>query len=138
MESESYSPFFGRHGVAPPPVTWPHQAAIRRGSTEETGITRDLVRRTALYIPIPATRRGALFHWRVTACWPGRCEVDVYHPLSDFIDRHFSVLSSVKTIHLVWPRAETPTHYSRGGCTRPDRATRSLKEMIDFLMTRST
>jgi acetamidase/formamidase len=124
-------PFFGSMGVAPPVVSgrvssnppWVHAGNLDN---------KELVAGTTLYIPIHA--RGALFQAGDGHAGQGDGEVDVTAMETSLIGTFQFIVR--KDMHLLWPRAETPTHYiSMGIHTDLTEATKiALHEMINFLM----
>jgi acetamidase/formamidase len=124
-------PFFGSMGVAPPAVTgrissnppWVHGGNLDN---------KELVAGTTLYIPIH--NRGALFQVGDGHAGQGDGEVDVTALETSLIGTFQFIVH--KDMHLLWPRAETPTHYITMGMSADlAEATRiAVREMIDFLM----
>jgi acetamidase/formamidase len=124
-------PFFGSMGIAPPAVTgrissnppWVHAGNLDN---------KDLVAGTTLFIPIHA--RGALFEVGDGHAGQGDGEVDVTALETSLIGTFQFVVR--KDMHLLWPRAETPTHYITMGMHEDlTEATKiAVHEMIDFLM----
>src|SRR6202163_1032000 len=124
-------PFFGSMGVAPPAVTgrissnppWVHGGNLDN---------KELVAGTILYIPIHA--RGALFQVGDGHAGQGDGEVDVTALVTSLIGTFQFVVR--KDMHLLWPRAETPTHYITMGMHEDlTEATKiAVHEMINFLM----
>ena len=100
------APFFGSIGVAPPP-------AMGRISSAPPGIhagnldNKELVAGTTLYIPVHV--KGALLEVGDGHAGQGNGEVDIT-ALETSLVGHLRV-SVRKDMHLVWPRAETPTHW---------------------------
>ncbi len=124
-------PFFGSMGVAPPP-------GIGRMSSNPPWIhagnldNKDLVMGTTLYIPVHAT--GALFEAGDGHAGQGNGEVDITALETSLIGTFQFVVR--KDLHLLWPRAETPTHFITMGLHENlNEATKlAVHEMIDFLM----
>ena len=124
-------PFFGSMGVAPPSVTgrissnppWVHGGNLDN---------KELVAGTTLYLPIHT--QGALFQAGDGHAGQGDGEVDVTALETSLIGTFQFVVR--KDMHLLWPRAETPTHYiTMGMHANLIEATKiAVHEMIDFLM----
>jgi acetamidase/formamidase len=124
-------PFFGSMGVAPPLVTgrvssnppWMHAGNLDN---------KELVAGTTLFIPIQA--RGALFMVGDGHAGQGDGEVDVTAMETSLIGTFQFIVR--KDMHLLWPRAETPTHYITMGINSDltEAAKMAVREMIDFLM----
>ena len=123
-------PFFGSLGVAPgqgrvdsaPPFS--HAGNIDN---------KELVAGTTLFIPVAV--KGALFIAGDGHAGQGNGEVDIT-ALETFLTGSFRFIVH-KQQPLLWPRAETPTHYITMGFS-PDlkEATEhALRDMIDFLVT---
>jgi len=106
-------PFFGSMGVAPPDVTG-RISSIHHGFTRETWTIRSLVAGSTLFIPIHA--RGALFEVGEWHAGQGDGEVDVTALETSLIGTFQFIVR--KDVHLLWPRAETPTHYITMDCMR--------------------
>jgi acetamidase/formamidase len=124
-------PFFGSIGVAPPEVSGrisSVQPWIHAGNLDN----KDLVVGSTLFIPVHA--KGALFQIGDGHAGQGDGEVD----LSALETSLTGTLRLVvrKDIRILWPRAETPTHYITMGLHEDlTEATKmALREMIDFLM----
>src|SRR6202163_1681478 len=124
-------PFFGSMGVAPPDVTgrissnppWVHAGNLDN---------KELVAGSTLFIPIHA--RGALFDVGDGHAGQGDGEVDVTALETSLIGTFQFIVR--KDVHLLWPRAETPTHYITMGLHADlTEATKiAVREMINFLM----
>ena len=124
-------PFFGSMGVAPPDVTgrissnppWVHAGNLDN---------KELVAGSTLFIPIHA--RGALFEVGDGHAGQGDGEVDVTALETSLIGTFQFIVR--KDVHLLWPRAETPTHYITMGLHADlTEATKiAVREMINFLM----
>lgn len=122
-------PFFGSMGVA--------GAQGKIGSTEPFAHAgnmddKELVEGSTLYIPVAA--RGAMFEAGDGHAGQGDGEVDIT-ALETFLTGTFRLIVH-KDRHLLWPRAETPTHYITMGFS-PDlrEATEhAVREMIDLLV----
>ena len=124
-------PFFGSMGVAPPDVTgrissnppWVHAGNLDN---------KELVAGSTLFIPIHT--RGALFEVGDGHAGQGDGEVDVTALETSLIGTFQFIVR--KDVHLLWPRAETPTHYITMGLHADlTEATKiAVREMINFLM----
>lgn len=124
-------PFFGSMGVAPPEVTGRISSGppwIHAGNLDN----KDLVAGSTLFIPVYT--KGALFQIGDGHAGQGDGEVD----LSALETSLTGTLQLVvrKDIHILWPRAETPTHYITMGLHEDlNEATKiAVREMIDFLV----
>jgi acetamidase/formamidase len=99
-------PFFGSMGVAPPEASGRISSAppgIHAGNLDN----KELVAGTTLFIPVHVT--GALFEVGDGHAGQGDGEVDITALETSLIGKlEFIVRKDRK---LVWPRAETPTHY---------------------------
>jgi len=122
-------PFFGSMGVAPaggkidtaPPF-------VHAGNLDN----KELVAGSTLYIPVAA--KGALFQAGDGHAAQGNGEVDIT-ALETYLSGTFRFIVH-KNRKLVWPRAETPTHYISMGFSKDlKQATEmALKDMIAFLV----
>jgi acetamidase/formamidase len=122
-------PFFGSMGVAPsggkidtaPPF-------VHAGNMDN----KELVAGTTLYIPVAA--RGALFQAGDGHAAQGNGEVDIT-ALETYLSGTFRFVVH-KDRHLLWPRAETPTHYISMGFSKDlkEATTLALRDMIAFLV----
>ena len=122
-------PFFGSMGVAPsggkidtaPPF-------VHAGNLDN----KELVAGTTLYIPVAA--KGALFQAGDGHAAQGNGEVDIT-ALETYLSGTFRFIVH-KNRKLVWPRAETPTHYISMGFSKDlkEATTMALKDMIAFLV----
>jgi len=125
-------PFFGSMGVAPPEVNGRISSAppwVHAGNIDN----REMVEGTTLFIPVHV--KGALFEVGDGHAGQGNGEVDIT-AMETFLTGTFRFIVH-KDQHLLWPRAETPTHYISMGFS-PDlnvATTMAVKNMIDFLMT---
>jgi len=124
-------PFFGSMGVAPPPGSGrisSNPPWIHAGNLDN----KDLVAGTTLYIPVHAA--GALFEVGDGHAGQGNGEVDITAMETSLIGTFQFVVR--KDMHLLWPRAETPTHFITMGLHENlDEATKlAVHDMIDFLM----
>jgi acetamidase/formamidase len=125
-------PFFGSMGVAPPASSGrisSNPPWIHAGNLDN----KDLVAGTTLYIPVHAT--GAIFEVGDGHAGQGNGEVDITAMETSLIGTFQFVVH--KDLHLLWPRAETPTHFMTMGLHENlTEATKlAVHEMIDFLMT---
>jgi acetamidase/formamidase len=122
-------PFFGSMGVAPaggkidsaPPF-------VHAGNMDN----KELVAGTTLYIPVAA--KGALFEAGDGHAAQGNGEVDIT-ALETYLSGTFRFVVH-KDRHLLWPRAETPTHYISMGFSKDlkEATTMALRDMIAFLV----
>src|ERR1035438_4897108 len=123
-------PFFGSMGVAP---------VAGRINSAPPGYyagnmdNKELVAGTTLYIPV--ARPQALLNIGDGHLAMGDGEIDVTaveSPLTGVLR-----LTVRKDMHLLYPRAETPTHYIAMGFheTLDEAARRATNEMIEFLVT---
>ena len=124
-------PFFGSMGVAPPEVTGRISSGppwIHAGNLDD----KDLVAGTTLFIPVHA--RGALFEVGDGHAGQGDGEVDLSALETSLIGTFQFIVR--KDMHLLWPRAETPTRYITMGLNADlTEATKmAVREMIDFLV----
>ncbi|MGB7845812.1 MAG: acetamidase/formamidase family protein [Candidatus Acidiferrum sp.] len=123
-------PFFGSMGVAPPSGRISSNPPwIHAGNLDN----KDLVAGTTLYIPVHAS--GALFEVGDGHAGQGDGEVDITAMETSLIGKFQFIVR--KDMHLLWPRAETPTHFMTMGLHENlNEATKlAVREMIDFLMT---
>jgi len=123
-------PFFGSMGVAPPEVTGRVSSAppwIHAGNLDN----KDLVVGSTLFIPVYT--KGALFQIGDGHAGQGDGEVDL-SALETSLSGTLQLFVR-KDIHLLWPRAETPTHYITMGLHEDlNEATKmAVREMINFL-----
>jgi acetamidase/formamidase len=122
-------PFFGSMGVAPaggkidsaPPF-------VHAGNLDN----KELVAGTTLFIPVAV--KGALFQAGDGHAAQGNGEVDIT-ALETYLSGSFRFVVH-KGRHLVWPRAETPTHYISMGFSRDlkEATELALRDMIAFLV----
>lgn len=124
-------PFFGSMGVAPPSggrlnsgPPWMHAGNMDN---------KELVAGTTLFIPVFA--KGALFEAGDGHAGQGNGEVDIT-ALETFLTGTFTFVVH-KNEHLLWPRAETPTHYISMGFDEDLKTATEMavRNMIDFLVT---
>jgi acetamidase/formamidase len=125
-------PFFGSMGVAPPVASGRIHSSppwIHGGNLDN----KDLVAGTTLYIPIHVA--GALFQVGDGHAAQGNGEVDITALETSLVGTFQFVVR--KDMHLLWPRAETPTHYMTMGIHEDlNEATRmAVREMINFLVS---
>jgi len=123
-------PFFGSMGVAPPSGRISSNPPwIHAGNLDN----KDLVVGTTLYIPVHAA--GALFEVGDGHAGQGDGEVDIT-ALETSLFGTFQFIVR-KDMHLLWPRAETPTHFMTMGLHENlvEATKLAVHEMIDFLTT---
>jgi len=123
-------PFFGSLGVAPGQGRVDSAPPFSHAGNMDN---KELVAGTTLFIPVAA--KGALFVAGDGHAGQGNGEVDIT-ALETFLTGTFRFIVHKRQV-LLWPRAETPTHYITMGFS-PDlkEATEhALREMIDFLVT---
>ena len=123
-------PFFGSMGVAPPAGRISSNPPwIHAGNLDN----KDLVAGTTLYIPVHAP--GALFEVGDGHAGQGDGEVDITAMETSLIGTFQFVVR--KDMHLLWPRAETPTHFITMGLHEDlvEATKLAVHEMIDFLMS---
>jgi acetamidase/formamidase len=124
-------PFFGSMGVAPPEAMGKISSAppwFHGGNMDN----KELVAGTTLFLPVQAP--GALFFVGDGHAGQGDGEVDITALETSLIGTFQFVVR--KDMHLLWPEAETPTHYISMGFS-PDlvEATKmSVRNMINFLV----
>ena len=124
-------PFFGSMGIAPPPSAGRIDSAppwMHAGNMDN----KELVAGTTLYIPVHV--KGALFEVGDGHAGQGNGEVDIT-AMETFLSGTFKFIVH-KDQHLLWPRAETPTHYISMGFS-PDlkeATTLAVRDMINFLV----
>ena len=124
-------PFFGSMGVAPPVVSGrisSNPPWIHAGNLDN----KDLVAGSTLFIPVHA--RGALFEVGDGHAGQGDGEVDLSALETSLVGTFQFIVR--KNMRLLWPRAETPTHYITMGLHEDlnEAARIAVREMIDFLM----
>jgi acetamidase/formamidase len=125
------APFFGSIGVAPPPL-------VGRISSRPPGYhggnldNKDLVAGSTLYLPVHVP--GALLSIGDGHAMQGQGEV-TGTALETSLRGTFELWVR-KSLHVKWPRAETPTQYIAMGLNEDlDRATElATREMVEFLM----
>ncbi|MGI4757759.1 MAG: acetamidase/formamidase family protein [Janthinobacterium lividum] len=123
-------PFFGSMGVAPSAGRVDSAPPFSHAGNMDL---KELVAGTTLYIPVAA--KGALFVAGDGHAGQGNGEVDIT-AMETFLTGTFKFVVH-KHKEMLWPRAETPTHYISMGFS-PDlkEATEhALRDMIDFLVT---
>ena len=124
-------PFFGSIGVAPPEVSGRISSAppwVHAGNLDN----KELVAGSTLFIPVHA--KGALFLAGDGHAGQGNGEVDITAMETSLNGTlQFTVH---KGMRILWPRAETATHYiSMGFHEDLNEATRlAIREMIEFLV----
>jgi acetamidase/formamidase len=122
-------PFFGSMGVAPGAGRVDSAPPFAHAGNMDN---KELVAGTTLYIPVAT--KGALFVAGDGHAGQGNDEVDIT-AMETFLTGTFKFVVHKKT-PMLWPRAETPTHYITMGFS-PDlkEATEhALRDMIDFLV----
>ena len=124
-------PFFGSMGLAPPPSAGRIDSAppwMHAGNMDN----KELVAGTTLYIPVHA--KGALFEVGDGHAGQGNGEVDIT-AMETFLTGTFRFVVH-KDQHLLWPRAETPTHYISMGFSLDlkEATTLAVRDMINFLV----
>jgi acetamidase/formamidase len=125
-------PFFGSMGVAPPEASGRISSAppwMHAGNLDN----RELVAGTTLYIPVFAP--GALFEVGDGHAGQGNGEVDITALETSLVGTFQLIVR--KDMHLLWPRAETPTHVITMGLNEDlSEATRlAIRQMIDYLVS---
>ena len=124
-------PFFGSMGVAPPDGAGRYNSAppwMHAGNMDN----KELVAGTTVYIPVHA--KGALFEVGDGHAGQGNGEVDIT-AMETFLSGTFRFVVH-KDRHLLWPRAETPTHYISMGFSEDlkEATTLAVRDMINFLV----
>jgi acetamidase/formamidase len=124
-------PFFGSMGVAPPAISGRINSAppwIHGGNMDN----KELVAGTTLYLPVHAV--GALFFIGDGHAGQGNGEVDITALETSLAGTMQFIVR--KDARLLYPRAETPTHYiSMGFHEDLNEATKmAVRNMIDFLV----
>jgi acetamidase/formamidase len=122
-------PFFGSMGVAPAGGKIDTAPPFAHAGNLDN---KELVAGTTLYIPVAA--KGALFQAGDGHAAQGNGEVDIT-ALETYLSGTFRFVVH-KNRHLVWPRAETPTHYISMGFSKDlkEATTLALRDMIAFLV----
>ncbi len=123
-------PFFGSMGVAPGPLRINSAPPWMHGGNMDN---KELTEGSKIFYPVLS--KGALFEAGDGHAGQGNGEVDIT-ALETFLSGTFRFIVH-KDKHLLWPRAETATHYISMGFS-PDlkeAATLALRDMIDFLVT---
>jgi acetamidase/formamidase len=122
-------PFFGSMGVAPSGGKIDTAPPFAHAGNLDN---KELVAGTTLYIPVAA--KGALFQAGDGHAAQGNGEVDIT-ALETYLSGTFRFVVH-KDRHLIWPRAETPTHYISMGFSKDlkEATTLALRDMIAFLM----
>jgi len=126
-------PFFGSMGVAPPPSAG-RISSGPPGKHAGNLDNKELIVGSTLYIPVNVP--GALFEVGDGHAGQGDGEVDITALETSLVGTLEFVVR--KDMHLVWPRAETPTHWITMGIDDDltEAARIATREMIDFLATR--
>jgi acetamidase/formamidase len=125
-------PFFGSMGVAPPESAGRYNSTppwMHAGNID----LKELIASATLYIPVNA--KGALFEAGDGHAGQGNGEVDIT-ALETFLTGTFQFIVH-KDMHLLWPRAETSTHYISMGFNEDlkEATTQAVRQMISFLVT---
>ena len=125
-------PFFGSMGVAPPASAGRLDSAppwMHAGNMDN----KELVAGTTLFVPVHA--KGGLFEVGDGHAGQGNGEVDIT-AMETFLSGTFEFIVH-KDQHLLWPRAETPTHYIAMGFSEDlkEATQMAVRNMIDFLVT---
>jgi acetamidase/formamidase len=122
-------PFFGSMGVAPAGGKIDTAPPFAHAGNLDN---KELVAGTTLYIPVAA--KGALFQAGDGHAAQGNGEVDIT-ALETYLSGTFRFVVH-KNRHLVWPRAETPTHYISMGFSKDlkEATALALRDMIAFLV----
>src|SRR5436190_9186496 len=124
-------PFFGSIGVAPPEVSGRVSSAppgVHAGNLDN----KELVAGSTLYVPVHAP--GALLLVGDGHAGQGNGEVDITALETSLVGTFELVVR--KDLRLLWPRAETPTHFISMGLHEDlVEATRlAVREMIGCLV----
>lgn len=124
-------PFFGSMGVAPPEISGRISSAppwVHGGNMDN----KELVAGTTLFLPVHA--RGALFFIGDGHAGQGNGEVDITALETSLTGTLQFVVH--KNEKILWPRAETPTHFISMGFNEDlNEATKlAVREMIALLM----
>jgi acetamidase/formamidase len=122
-------PFFGSMGVAPAGGKIDTAPPFAHAGNLDN---KELVAGATLYIPVAA--KGALFQAGDGHAAQGNGEVDIT-ALETYLSGTFRFVVH-KDRHLIWPRAETPTHYISMGFSKDlkEATTLALRDMIVFLI----
>jgi acetamidase/formamidase len=123
-------PFFGSMGVAPGAMRINSAPPWMHGGNMDN---KELTEGAKVFYPVLS--KGALFEAGDGHAGQGNGEVDIT-ALETFLSGTFRFIVH-KDQYLLWPRAETATHYISMGFS-PDlkeAATMALRNMIDFLVT---
>ena len=125
-------PFFGSMGVAPPASAGRLDSAppwMHAGNMDN----KELVAGSTLFVPVHA--KGGLFEVGDGHAGQGNGEVDIT-AMETFLSGTFQFIVH-KNERLLWPRAETPTHYIAMGFSEDlkEATTMAVRNMIDFLVT---
>lgn len=123
-------PFFGSMGVAPSGGKIDSAPPFAHAGNMDN---KHLVAGTTLYIPVAA--KGALFQVGDGHAAQGNGEVDIT-ALETYLSGSFRLVVH-KNRHLLWPRAETPTHIITMGFSLDLKTAteHALRDMIDYLVT---
>ena len=124
-------PFFGSMGVAPPSAgrlnsgpPWMHAGNMDN---------KELVAGTKLFVPVFA--KGALFEVGDGHAGQGNGEVDIT-AMETFLTGTFTFVVHKGGERMLWPRAETPTHYISMGFDEDLKTATEIavRNMIEFLV----
>lgn len=121
-------PFFGSMGVAPPDGKIDSGPPFAHAGNLDN---KELVAGTTLYVPVAV--KGALFEAGDGHAGQGNGEVDI-EALETYLSGTFRFIVH-KDRHLIWPRAETPTHYISMGFSKDlkEATEHAVRDMIEFL-----
>ncbi len=121
-------PFFGSMGVAPPDGRIDSGPPFAHAGNLDN---KELVAGTTLYVPVAV--KGALFEAGDGHAGQGNGEVDI-EALETYLSGTFRFIVH-KDRHLIWPRAETPTHYISMGFSKDlkEATEHAVRDMIEFL-----
>ena len=129
-------PFFGSMGIAPPESAGKYNSAppwMHAGNIDN----KEMVAGTTLYIPINA--KGALFEVGDGHAGQGNGEVDITALETQLTGTFQFIVHKAQPAdaahRLIWPRAETPTHYIAMGFDEDLKTATemAIRNMITFL-----
>jgi len=122
-------PFFGSMGVAPAGARIDSAPPFAHAGNMDN---KELVAGTTLYIPVAV--KGALFQAGDGHAGQGNGEVDIT-ALETYLTGTFRFIVH-KDKRLIWPRAETPTHYISMGFSKDlkEATELALRDMINYLI----
>jgi acetamidase/formamidase len=123
-------PFFGSMGVAPSGGKIDSAPPFSHAGNMDN---KELVAGSTLFIPVAA--KGALFQVGDGHAAQGNGEVDIT-ALETYLTGTFRFVVH-KDRHLLWPRAETPTHYLSMGFNKDLKIAteHALRDMLEFLQS---